>query len=69
MPSLRELEAAGIDYEIHRTGGGHWKVQWVVIEHRKRSLFVPFSASDWRSPLNARAQVRRILRQDEGPKP
>jgi hypothetical protein len=61
---LNELVKGGIDFEVRRTGSGHLKVQWLVIEHRKRTLIVPSTASDWRAMLNARAHVRRILRED-----
>jgi hypothetical protein len=61
---LRELEAVGIrDVEqIH--GGKHWQVRWRVNGHGLRVYSVPCSPSDWRSPYNARAQVRRLLRED-----
>ena len=61
---LRELEAVGIrDVEqIH--GGKHWQLRWRVNGHGLRIYNVPCSPSDWRSPHNARAQVRRLLRED-----
>ena len=61
---MRELEAVGIrDVEqIH--GGKHWQLRWRVNGHGLRIYNVPCSPSDWRSPHNARAQVRRLLRED-----
>ena len=61
---LRELEAVGIRdvQQIH--GGKHWQLRWRVNGHGLRIYSVPCSPSDWRSPHNARAQVRRLLRED-----
>ena len=62
--ALGELEAAGIrDIEtVH--GGKHPQIRWRMNGHGLRVFSVPGSPSDWRSPRNVRANVRRILRAD-----
>jgi hypothetical protein len=59
---LRELKARGIEYEV-RYGGKHCRVLWEVRTH-KRMTIVGVSASDWRAAKNARAFVRRQLREE-----
>jgi hypothetical protein len=59
---LAELDAHGVPYEI-RTGGKHMRVLWEVRTH-KRTTIVSVSGSDWRSAKNARAFVRRQLREE-----
>lgn len=56
----RELEAAGIPYEIEH-GRGHIKVRFVV-RGQKLMVTCSRSASDHRAVLNARLQVRREIR-------
>jgi hypothetical protein len=48
-------------------GGRHVKICWVV-QGRRRFLVVGQSLSDCRTDKNARAQLRRMLR-DEGARP
>ena len=59
--ALDELAEHGIPCRVE--GGTHWKI---VFEHRgrKRTVVVARSASDWRAAENARAHVRRKLRED-----
>jgi len=57
-----ELEQVGLHYEI-LPGRRHPRVCWQAAG-RKRTMFVPGTASDWRSSHNARALVRRWLRED-----
>jgi superfamily I DNA/RNA helicase len=58
---LAELDAHGIPYEV-RSGGKHVHVRWEVRAH-KRTTIVSVSGSDWRAAKNARAFIRRQLRQ------
>jgi len=60
---LRALDAAGVEPIIWH-GGKHIRVAWHNPHGKQRSVTVPFSASDWRAVRNARADVRRLLRQD-----
>jgi hypothetical protein len=73
--ALRELESAGIrDIEQVR-GGKHLQLRWQINGHGLRVYTLPATPSDWRSPLNTRAEIRRMLREDgvlhapERPKP
>jgi hypothetical protein len=45
--------------------GAHFKVRWVA-NGKRHLLILSRSPSDWRSPANARATLRRLLRADEG---
>lgn len=56
-----ELRAAGVDYQVEH-GGKHPQVRF-ALNGRSMMCTVPFSASDWRAHRNARAGVRRLLRQ------
>jgi hypothetical protein len=56
---LAELNAAGVSYAVTR--GKHWHV--TAAELGQRAIVVAVSASDHRAALNARAFVRRMLRQ------
>jgi hypothetical protein len=59
----RELEAAGVSHEV-REGGKHLLVRWTA-RHLTRTLTVQRGGSgEWRASLNARADVRRMLRRD-----
>jgi hypothetical protein len=61
-----ELARAGIrPNSIVHTGGGHIRICWQVNGHEQH-MTVPFTASDWRAPHNARAEVRRKLRSNGG---
>jgi hypothetical protein len=54
----RELNAVGIMPRIEH-GGKHLKVQW-----GQRTYTAPKTSSDHRACLNARAEVRRMLKED-----
>jgi hypothetical protein len=56
-----EIEAAGLDWYVN-TKGRHPKVIF-TINGRSCQMTVSSTPSDWRGPLNARAQVRRVIRQ------
>jgi hypothetical protein len=64
---LREAVAAlsakghAVDIDAH---GKHFKLFWQV-DGRKRLLVVARTPSDWRASANARANLRRILREEE----
>jgi hypothetical protein len=60
-----EFKSRGIRFETETTGSNHIEIRWQVSKEKEvRSYFVPNSPSDVRGRLNARAQVRRLLRQD-----
>lgn len=56
----RELEEAGIEYEVEN-GKRHHKVRFTV-RGRKCMVTCSCSSSDHRASLNARLQVRREIR-------
>lgn len=60
---IKILKAAGIDYTRTPTGSGHVRFRW-TINGKPRTYVTPASRTDWHAPLNARRDVRRILRQD-----
>jgi hypothetical protein len=62
--ALRELNAAGIRDVERVNGGKHLQLRWRVNGHALRVFTVPGSPSDWRSPHNTRADIRRLLRAD-----
>jgi hypothetical protein len=53
----------GIAFEVKSTTKGHPMVSWQSNGHR-RTAFTSKTPSDWRSLLNTRAKIRRLLRQD-----
>src|SRR3954470_21368480 len=59
----RELVNVGIASEIVRTGTGHMRIRW---KHngKPRSILTSWTPSDHRSTLNARARIRKLLRDD-----
>lgn len=62
------LDEAGISYSVGK-GGKHFRIDFEINGRRYRGT-APVTPSDHRSPLNAAAQMRRILRQaqaDTGP--
>ena len=62
--ALAELESAGIR-GIERTyGSKHPQLCWRVNGGALRCYAVPGTPSDVRSPLNVRADIRRLLRAD-----
>jgi hypothetical protein len=62
--ALRELDAAGVRNVMRVNGGKHLQLRWQVNGHGLRIYTVPVSPSDWRSPHNTRAEIRRLLRED-----
>lgn len=60
---LNELASVGIDDVKISEGGKHIKLKWDA-SGKTRTFTVPNTSSDWRSPLNARRDLRRILRED-----
>lgn len=62
--ALHELESAGIRDVAQARGGKHLQLRWKVNGHGLRMYPVPLTPSDWRSPLNVRAEIRRLLRED-----
>lgn len=62
--ALRELRAVGIKPKVEPTGSGHIAISWQIGQRPARVLTVAKTGSDWRGRLNARAQVRRWLRED-----
>jgi hypothetical protein len=62
--ALHELEAAGVRDIVHAPGGKHVQLRWSVNGGASRLYSLPSTPSDWRSPRNVRADVRRILRAD-----
>lgn len=60
---LRELEVYGLK-GILTYGGKHIRVDWAYPNGRSRFTTCPRTPSDHRSSLNARAQVRRMLKED-----
>ncbi len=61
--AVAALSARGhaVDIDAH---GKHFKIFWQM-DGRKRLLVVARTPSDWRASANARANLRRILREDE----
>lgn len=62
--ALRELDAAGIRNVEQVRGSKHWQLRWQVDGHGLRVYSLPGTPSDWRSPHNTRADIRRMLRED-----
>jgi hypothetical protein len=55
-----ELRAAGISYQIEQ--GKHLKIKWSM-NGRNETYVVPRSSGDHRGHKNARAEIRRKLRE------
>ncbi|MDA9539234.1 hypothetical protein ACM41_24345 [Bradyrhizobium sp. CCBAU 21362] len=63
--ALSELKAHGIRGHLRDTNGGHIEISWQVVPEKEvRRIIVAKSTSDWRSRMNTRADVRRLLRAD-----
>jgi hypothetical protein len=60
----RELAKAGVTPEIMRNGGDHMEMRWRSSGGRLRSILTSWTPSDHRTMLNARARIRKILRED-----
>jgi hypothetical protein len=63
---LAELRAVGIKpISVEVTGRSHYRIRWRATPDKEvREIFVAATPGDWRSRLNTRAQVRRLLRAD-----
>lgn len=60
-----ELKARNIRYETQTNGANHIEIRWQTTPDKEvRRYFVPATPSDHRGRLNARAEVRRMLKQD-----
>ncbi len=63
--ALNELKAHGIKGQLRVTNGGHVEIAWQVVPEKEvRKIVVAKTTSDWRSRMNTRAHVRRLLRAD-----
>ncbi len=63
--ALHELESAGIRNVEQAYGGKHLQLRWSVNGHIRRVYTMPATPGDTiRGPRNARADVRRMLRED-----
>jgi hypothetical protein len=59
MVAVSELERVKASYRIERSR--HYRIRWEA--NGSRGVFtIPVSASDYRSHLNTKSQVRRALR-------
>jgi hypothetical protein len=63
---LEELERYGIRGQVNERGK-HLEIAWAYQDGRSRQLFVSRTPSDWRAPVKARADTRKILRTDNIP--
>jgi hypothetical protein len=61
---LAELRSVGLRPQVEKTGGNHNRVTWCVEGKEERVYFCSSTPSDYRSRLNVRADVRRMLRAD-----
>jgi hypothetical protein len=63
--ATNELKAHGIKAHMRDTNGGHIEIAWQVVPEKEvRKIIVAKTTSDWRSRLNTRAEVRRLLKAD-----
>ncbi|MBR0741144.1 hypothetical protein JQ581_29855 [Bradyrhizobium liaoningense] len=63
--AISELKAHGIRAQLRDTNGGHIEIAWQVVPEKEvRRVIVAKTTSDWRSRMNTRAEVRRLLRAD-----
>jgi hypothetical protein len=58
---VNEFKKHNIRYEIEHVKGGHLKVTWNMGE-RNLKFYQPNSGSDVRGGLNARSELRRLIR-------
>lgn len=56
-----EFYLRDLAFRIEHTNGNHLRIMW-ELNGKPDVLVVPFSPSDWRGLLNARADLRRKLR-------
>lgn len=59
-----ELRTRGIKFDTEKTGSNHLELRWQLPDKELRTVFLPNTPSDHRGRLNARAHVRRLLKQD-----
>jgi hypothetical protein len=64
IAALDELAKVGIRDVVQAHGSKHLQLRWRTNGHGERFYAVPGSASDHRSHLNVRADIRRMLRAD-----
>src|SRR3954462_8944227 len=63
--ALNELKQHNIKGQLRDTNGGHIEIAWQVVPEKEvRKIVVAKTTSDWRSRINTRAEVRRLLRAD-----
>jgi hypothetical protein len=62
--ALEELSAAGIRDVVRAHGAKHWQLRWRGANGVERVYTIPCTPGDVRSVANARAAIRRILRDD-----
>lgn len=58
----RELTKVGVKPEVERTNGDHMRLFW-EIDGTRQSITTSSTPSDHRSTLNARARIRKLLRE------
>jgi hypothetical protein len=63
---IRELTSSGIKPNVEPTHGGHIRIAWTV-SGRKQQIITSATPSDNRATLNARARIRRLLREVNTP--
>jgi hypothetical protein len=62
---MTELQLHGIRPTCSPNGSGHISVTWRACPEKElRTVVVPKTPGDWRSRMNARAEVRRYLKAD-----
>jgi hypothetical protein len=65
LEAAREvLSSAGIRDLSYSVGGRHAQVRWLSPSGQPRMYTVPLTSSDWRSPLNVKSDIRKLLRAD-----
>jgi hypothetical protein len=62
--ALGALEECGIRDVEQVHGGKHLQLRWRVNGHDMHIYSMPCTPSDFRSPRNVRADIRRLLRED-----
>jgi hypothetical protein len=65
--AVATLGAHGHAADVDLGGSGHVKIRWIGTSGRKRFVVVGATPSDCRADKNARATLRRILREEERP--
>lgn len=65
---LREVERAGYRPQVHK-GGRHLKITWSGADGKTRTIVISKTPGGGRGVANARACVRRLLREDYASRP